>query len=478
MNFLECYINDQYHKVLIEAGLTTLKLIRDKLSLTGTKESCSEGDCGACTVVIGCFEDDVFTYKSVNSCIYPATKLNNCHLITIEGLSIEQELHPIQEFLLKRHGTQCGFCTPGIVMSIFALFSVSPNPSDEMILSFLEGNLCRCTGYLSILESAKDVREFYQTHPEEYLSFFPDYCIRVQNQLKKNTCKNDIYFSSDEVLREATHTYLLPKTLKEFFEHSQKYDNYKIINGGSDVMVEVNIKRQIPKVFIDISNIQALNQIYCTKCFLTIGAGVSYHKLFMHSQVQEVFPVFKEIISLIASEQVRNIATIGGNIANASPVADFATVLLGLNAELEIVGHQQKRNIYLDDFYLDYKKTALQKNEIIYQINIKKVSKFCSFEKSSKRKSVDISALVSFFNVTDYGIFIAFGGIAPYPVKISIDTLEFISAIDCETEQKKLINEIQQKFSPLSDVRGSKEYRNILIKNHLISHFEKYRSIQ
>lgn len=463
MNEINFYINDKHYTQRLEPGWTALYLLRNVLKLTGTKESCSEGDCGACTVAIGQYEGENFVYKSVNSCIYPAVKLHNTHLISIEGLSIDREIHPIQEFLLEHHGTQCGFCTPGIVMSLFSLFSIKINPDKEDILKFLEGNLCRCTGYQTILDAADSLCNYYQKNPETYDCFMPVYCAEIQAELKKGLNLTTIAsISSSALERKETHKYLIAYTIDEFINISNKNPQAKIINGGTDIMVEVNIKRQIPEELIDISKIKELKKIEFTDDTLTIGGAVTYDELSCNYEISQKFQILKHIISQIASQQIRHTASISGNIANASPVADMATCLLAFDAELSLISKENQRVIKLKDFYLDYKKTILQKKELIKAIIIPVKKAFVNFEKSTKRKAVDISAVVSCCYIDEEIIRLAFGGVAAIP---KVFTFE---------KQEDIINQLLSEFSPLSDVRGSKEYRNILIKNHIQSHLQKF----
>ncbi|HPM02492.1 MAG TPA: FAD binding domain-containing protein [Candidatus Cloacimonadota bacterium] len=478
MPYLECFVNNQFRKIKIEPGWTSLYLIREILGLTGTKESCSEGDCGACTVVVGEWINNSFVYRSVNSCIYPAVKLQACHLITIEGLSIEQEMHPIQQFLLDYHGTQCGFCTPGIVMSFFALFSRSCEQEKENIFSWLEGNLCRCTGYESIVNAGLALSEYYQNNPDQYQHYFPTFCQIAQKHLQDKLIKSKSYISSAAIEKALTHTYLVPQTIADFFEMITRNPSAKIINGGSDIMVDVNIRRHIPLVLIDISQIKSLQMIQIKETEIIIGASVTYHQLLENEDFISKLPVFKNIIPQIASQQIRNIASISGNIANASPVGDMACVLLGLNAKLIIAGEYEDSTVYLRDFYLDYKKTILNVNDLIKGIIIPLDKAVHHFEKSTKRKAVDISAVVSFSSLNDHQKSrISFGGVAAFPKLIELEPETFKNILENQNEMDSFAESIANQFQPISDVRGSIEYRNILIKNHIISHLSKYIGI-
>lgn len=475
MSIIECYINGDFYKYKIEPGWSTLYFIREILQLTGTKESCSEGDCGACTVVVGKWNDGRFDYQSVNSCIFPAAKLHGCHLLTIEGIAPENNIHPIQRFLLEHHGAQCGYCTPGIVLSLFSLFSKGYDLCREDIYKFLEGNLCRCTGYLSILEAGESLISFYQQNPENYQNFLPDYCLSVEASLKYFQYNEDLSFISTRAVEtDDTVSYMVPSTRHSLFSLLKKFPDAKIINGGTDLWVDINIRRIIPQHIIDISNISGLPLIEETDQDIIIGACVTYQMLYDSPLIGKHIPEIQKVISRIASQQIRHTASITGNIANASPVADMATVLLGLGASIVIMNEENENEIALKDFYLDYKKTVLNQGDIIKQIIIPKAKRFCNFEKSTKRIAVDISAVVSFINVTFQEnqvkeLLLSFGGVAAYP------KLAFSCSADLEHyletgDSTELIEKITSQFTPISDVRGSKDYRALLIKNHLISH--------
>lgn len=472
MSELSVYINDQYYKIRIEPGWTTLYLVRNVLNLTGTKESCSEGDCGACTVVVGKWDNDRFSYKSVNSCIYPAAKLNHAHLITIEGLSIESEMHPIQDYLLKYHGSQCGFCTPGIVMSLFAMFSKSSEQTRETIYSFLEGNLCRCTGYQSILEAGLSLATFYKNNPDNYYNFLPRYCLRIQTELKQTENGKKVSFISSKALdTKDTHVYYMPESLEEYFNIREYNPELKVINGGTDIMVEVNIKRNIPEELIDISNIKELQHIEKRDSQLLIGSAVTYDQLIQNMLIKKEFPIFEKIVKLIASQQIRHTGTLSGNIANASPVGDMACVLLGLDAQLALVSHNS-RVVKLRDFYLNYKMTILNPDEIIQFIILPLKKAFIHFEKSTKRQAVDISAVVSFFYIDEEYARLSIGGVASIPTLIEFERNDFDNYL---SDSQSLIKYIQEQFEPIDDVRGSKVYRNLLIKNHIIAHLDAFK---
>lgn len=473
MSNLECYINDRFYSLKIDAGWTTLHLLREVIGLTGTKESCSEGDCGACTVAVGRWENDQFIYRSINSCIYPAAKLHGAHLISIEGLSIDREMHPIQEILFDCKGTQCGFCTPGIVMSLFSLYTQGPSHSKDETFAFLEGNLCRCTGYLSIIEAGQHIEEYYQKNPDTYQYYLPAYCHEIIKKLKNSPSQKMVYTSSLSIEKEETHTYIQAKSMNDLAEAFKKYPSAKIICGGTDLMVEANIRRILHPILLDISEIPELKSIELKDQHIIIGAGVTYDELYHNELIKNEIPAFQNIIPLIASQQVRNNGSIGGNIANASPVGDLACALLGMDAKLMIYRDHEFYKVHLKDFYIDYKKTILNSNEIIFAIILPRDNQLIHFEKSTKRKAVDISAVVSLFSLKkDQSARLSFGGISACPRVIEISKEEMEEIISHEDSLNIFIDKTQERFQPLSDVRGSEKYRRLLIANHILSHIE------
>jgi xanthine dehydrogenase small subunit len=473
------WVNGNEVNVSVPPGMTAMELINDKLGLTGTKSSCNEGDCGACTVVIGQMKESVVQYNIVTSCIYPAYRLNSKHLITIEGISAKSALHPIQAAILDEHGTQCGFCTPGFVMAILGLLLNNSNPTDEDILAGLEGNLCRCTGYDSILKAVKLAKE--NIHTKEDL--LPARLRKVEHMMKEQippVC----FEETDNAEGWETLTCFLPKSLSELWDNlnaCKHIGRCRLISGGTDLMVQANIQHIRYSHLIDLGNIKELYGITAEKGEICIGANSTMNHMLKSPLLKEHFPVLLKAIKQIGSTQIRNSATLAGNIANASPVADGATVLLALGAKVMLASRDNERTVKLSSFYQGYKKTVLKQGEIIKAITIPlpvadKV--FTSFIKSAKRKAVDISGVVSVMLVEyDKGkitrAVISFGGVAPYPA-LANKTMTFLNKKKLEDSWfAKAGEEAMGEFIPLTDIRGSKDYRSLLVKNHIIKHLKQ-----
>lgn len=482
---IEFYINNQHVSKIIHPETTALSLIREQLGLTGAKEVCAEGDCGACTIALGRWsKTGKFSYQAINSCILPAVRLHNSHVITVEGLaedstksSESNKLHLIQQELLEQHAVQCGFCTSGMIMSLFCLLANNHHPSEQQIFAALEGNMCRCTGYQAIQLAATSLSNILKKSSKSLSTFFPAYAKMIQQQLK-NIITTPQLISTKASDFDHCYSHYNPTTLSELFALMAKIKkNFKIFNGGTDLMVAANINETWPHHFIDISNIEALNFIEEKAGKIIIGGNVTFAQILDSPLVNKKLPTLITAINKHSSRQIRNIATLVGNIANASPVADCACVLLALDAKLFLVAKAGKRKIALEDFYVDYKLTALNSTtEIIKAIEIPIDNGNCLFEKTAKRRAVDISTVNSASNIqkNSAGIIkncrIAFGGIAKFPA-LAKKCNEYLSGKKLDnTVAHEAANIAAKEFKPLSDVRGSAEYRNILIYNHILKH--------
>jgi xanthine dehydrogenase small subunit len=473
------FLNERELEMTIPPDLSALQLIRDHTGLTGTKESCSEGDCGACTIAVGKWESDNFIYRAYNSCIMPAVKMHGTHIVTVEGLGNPTKMHPIQEAMLDSHGTQCGYCTPGFIMSLFCLFSLSADPNMEEVRSSLEGNLCRCTGYEAIYRAVEQIRNWRMKHSSH--DFYPAHFLPIQEKLNVFSQDIEAMNLTDKSI-DRVNEYYVPKSIAGLFETLStlgKDEKYRIIAGATDLMVDANIKSQWHPIYIDISNIPELKIIKDDPKYVRICAAVTQSEVIESVFVKTRTPILIETVLRMGSKQTRNAATLAGNITNASPIADGATALLGLDAELEIMSKDLQRSIHLEKFYMDYKVNDLQPGEILSSVMVPHQQGFCSFLKTAKRIAVDISTVNSFLNihvenhVVSYAR-IAFGGIAKYPI-IAHKTQEYLMGKKITESLIKEASDIAVKeFTPISDVRGSSDYRKLLIRNHIRKHLHDY----
>lgn len=474
-NRIEFFLNGSARTAVIPPGMTALDYLHRELGLYGTKCSCNEGDCGACTVAIAEAREGGIRYEAINSCLYPAARLHGKHLITIEALGTPEQLHPIQETMLQFHATQCGYCSPGFVMSAFALFAERAHPSREELLAGLEGNLCRCTGYDSILRAMLDLA----SRNEEIV---PPHLRAVEALLGEK--KSLEYVPQESSSLYVCEAYLLPQSLEEALKFMQEHPDHQTLCGATDIMVQINIAKRKFKCLIDLSFTRELRYIKRDAEAIRIGALSTYSDLLDSALLQESFPAFTELINIIASKQIRNSGTIAGNIGNASPVGDSLPLLLALDARLSLISTRAKREIALRDYFVAYKQTALQAGELICEIILPPLSSKKSFiriRKAAKRKSVDISAISSAIclQYDEDGRIkqarLAYGGAAAIPKLSSSFEALVLGKKPRELLPEEIAWPVLVEFAPLSDVRGSADYRSNLIAKQLISYLLEAR---
>ncbi|NPA45371.1 MAG: 2Fe-2S iron-sulfur cluster binding domain-containing protein [Chlorobi bacterium] len=452
---LEFILNNKLIKTQKSASSILLDFIRYDQHLKGTKSGCREGDCGACTVLVGTLENGKVNYKSVASCLTPLGNVAGKHVVTVEGLNAEKELTPIQHALDEHAGTQCGFCTPGFVVSLTGhALSKDFGKYDEAISS-VSGNICRCTGYKSIERATKDIAEGLKATKENSLDwlienkYLPDYFSDIASRLA------DIDLDK------------LPK-------------GKKIIGGGTDLYVQkMDETSEVDASFV--LSYEKLKGISENDGIITVGAATTANEI-MHSDIfNKYFPKIKTWFKLISSEQIRNVGTIAGNFVNASPIGDLSIFFLALNSELVIKdSRDNERTVALKDFFKDYKKVDLQEGEIIKELKFvvpKENFKF-NFEKVSKRTYLDIASVntaVSYTlakNVIE-DIHISGGGLAATPVYFN-KTREFLKGKELnEANLQQASDVLLTEVTPMSDIRGSKEYKSLLLKQLFFAHFEE-----
>ena len=364
---------------------TLLNYIRTELKKTGTKEGCSEGGCGACTIVLGELVANKIIYKAVNSCISFVPILNGKQLIIVEDLvSKNGQLHPVQHAMVKFHGSQCGFCTPGFVMSLFSMFKNNKNLNTELITDSISGNLCRCTGYRPIIDAAKSLNKI---NKNDQFSKNKNKVIQLLKKIKPKS----IYIKKDDKI------YFSPKNIKDLKEITKKYSNFSFLAGGTDLSLKVTKERKEIPFIIDLKEINELDFIKVSKNYLEVGSATPLIKF--EKEIKKHYPDFNSVLKRYGSVQIRNVGTIGGNIATASPIGDSLPILLSLNAEVLIESFNKRRVLPINSFFLDYRKTKLKKNEFIHSIKIPLFKKniFKAF-KISKRFDDDISSVCGSFN--------------------------------------------------------------------------------
>ena len=474
-NRISFWLNGRELSAEIPPAQTTLAYLHQAQQLFGTKCSCNEGDCGACTVVVASPIGGKVAYEAVNSCLYNAAKLHGKHLITVESLGTPDSLHPIQSAMLDLHATQCGYCTPGFVMSMFALFATHANPSDERVLAALEGNLCRCTGYDSILKAARRIARDH--NPADIV---PDWCRALEPQILAFAKPRESFVRESPLVYRCGR-YETPSSLAELASALADNEPYTLINGGTDIMVQMNVRRaEFPRL-VDLGGIDELRGIDVSAEYIRIGANATYTDILNSPLLQDRLPCLPELVGQIASEQIRDFATLAGNIANASPIGDTLPLLLVLDSVLELYSTAGTRQLPLRDFFTGYRQTELNRGEIISAILIPPPAKnaFISFIKAAKRKAVDISSVVSAVRLeTSDGVIkraeLAFGGVAPVP-KLSLQFYKAMLNMELQGIHPAPVAEfVAREFEPISDVRGSKEYRSLLVRNHVFKYLSEF----
>ena len=445
----------------IDPNLTVLNYLREAERRTGTKEGCAEGDCGACTVVLGELESDRMRYRAVNACILFTPQLDGKQLITVEHLRRpDGSLHPVQQAMVECHGSQCGFCTPGFVMSLFALYRSEQLPDRRRILDVLAGNLCRCTGYRPIVDAA---RRMYELGGDDQFSAREAETIA---QLRALGRADRLAFA------HAGKRYFAPRRIDDLAALCEQFPGASLLAGGTDVGLWVTKQHQDLDVLIYVGAVEELRRLVVTGTHLEIGAAVTY------TDVMDVlaarWPDFGELIRRLGSVQIRNAGTIGGNVANGSPIGDSMPALIALGAELVLRKGAARRSMSLEDFYLDYRRTALQPGEFVELIRVPLPQAEQQFRcyKIAKRFDQDISALLGAFRLRlDRGrvadVRIAYGGMAAIPKRARGCEQALRGRPWTEATIARGREALAREFAPISDMRASAVYRLLAAQNLL-----------
>jgi xanthine dehydrogenase small subunit len=451
---IEFILNDTIIKTDKPLGLPLLDFIRGVSGLTGTKTGCREGDCGACAVMMGEILNDELTYKTVVSCLMPLGAAANKHIVTVEGLN-GTGLSPVQVAIINHSATQCGFCTPGMVISLTAFILSGDFSNPDNILESIDGNICRCTGYKSLEKAALSVYAHIPENEANRLEwmvqnhYLPSYFTGIKDRLLK--IKKPVFIGSPDGIT---------------------------MGGGTDLMVKDADK--IVQSGINFTETRSdLVQIKVEKDICSVGGAVTVTQMLQSGILNARFRKLKEHFKLISSTPVRNRATLGGNIVNASPIGDLTIFFLALDAMVVLENQKKKtRKIALKNFYKGYKVLDKEKIELIKEIQFRlpqKDEKF-NFEKVSKRQNLDIasvnSAMFIELNKTRIEkVHLSAGGVAPVPLYLA-GTCHYLTGK--ELTEKTLFGAVKvmiSEISPISDIRGSADYKKLLLRQLFLAHF-------
>ena len=440
---------------------TLLDFLRLRRSLRGTKEGCAEGDCGACTVLVGRLADGELVYEGVNACIRFLGSLDGCHVVTVEHLRRpDGSLHPVQQAMVDYHGSQCGFCTPGFVMSLYALWMREPAPSDAAIEKALQGNLCRCTGYEPIVKAARAFNDYGDAASDPL-------AVERAEMASRLTALRD---GSRVEIGQGSERLVVPSSLDDLVAVLEAEPKATIVSGSTDVglWVTKHMRDIAPVVFI--GGVEALREVTEDADTITLGANVSYTDAYRSLGAR--IPAWRSLLDRIGGDQVRNMGTIGGNIANGSPIGDTPPPLIALGATLTLRKGAETRDLPLEDFFIDYGKQDRRPGEFVQSVAVPlpKAGAHYRVYKVTKRRDEDITAVLGAFHVeiADGNVVsacIAYGGMAATPKRAKAVEAALVGRAWSEETVERAARALAEDFSPISDMRASAAYRMLAAQN-------------
>jgi xanthine dehydrogenase small subunit len=471
-----------------DAFLSLSAYLRLRLGLIGTKIVCSEGDCGACTVLVGRptkpkaesgkpneadsktsafrFPLSAFEYRPVDSCIQFMFQLDGTHVVTVEGLRPDGALNGVQQAMVDCHGSQCGFCTPGFVMAMTGLLEEDKSPDEDDWRHGLTGNLCRCTGYVPILDAAA---KSCSAEHERLSDLYP--AASMLADLAK-TAHDPLELASP--LQRAA----CPATLDEALAFLAANPTARIIAGATDIGVRANKSGRLPDTILDLNRVAELDVVRVEDGVLIAGARASWTTLL--EAFNERVPEFANILSIFGAPQIRHVGTIGGNIANASPIADSLPFLYVMDATLTLSSSAGRRDVNINDFYLGYKQLAMQPGELIAEVRIPlpAADELLRLYKVSRRRDLDISTFTAAIrmqlrddHITDASI--ALGGVGPTVLRAR-KAEQFLVGQALSEEVLRAAGDVAaNEITPISDVRGAADYRRQLARNVLLKFYHQ-----
>jgi xanthine dehydrogenase small subunit len=470
----------------VEPTRTVLQHLREDLGRTGTKEGCAEGDCGACTVVLAELDGKRVRYRAINACIQFVPTLDGKALVTVESLKNRRTaaLHPVQQAMADGHGSQCGFCTPGFVMSLFALYKTDPGPDRTRINDALAGNLCRCTGYRPIVDAARTMYALGRAIPQRE----QDWVSAPAGSKSKAAAESEARLAQalralrrrkSLVLEHPTGAFHAPRTLAELATLRRQLPGARLLAGGTDVALWVTKQHRSLGDVIYVGNVTELQRLVVSARAIDIGAAVPLTEAF--GAIERAYPELREALRRFASPPIRNAGTLGGNVANGSPIGDSMPPLIALGARVVLRRGAVRRELALEHFYLAYQKTALRHGEFVERVRLplRPPGLRLACYKISKRFDQDISAVCAAFALVIEGGKIesaraAFGGLAATPKRALALEQALVGRPWTEATCERAAAALATDVAPITDLRASAAYRlavaqNLLRKFHLES---------
>jgi xanthine dehydrogenase small subunit len=466
------YLNGTRHQVAGDRAFAPLvEYLRDEHRLTGTKIGCAEGDCGACTVLLGTPGTDVFTYRPAPSCLLTLLQVDGRHVVTIEGLSVDGGLGPIQQSFVTHHASQCGYCTPGFVVALTALFESGGAADRAHLGTNLAGNLCRCTGYLPILEAA--------------LAIAPASVPRLNDIYRSGEMQAELAAKARVPVRiEARdgRVFFRPNSLDEAVAFKGRHPGALVLAGGTELGVERNSQATWPTNLLSLQGIDELGGIRLEENQLTVGANVTWADL--EAAARQGLPLILEMTQRFGSPQIKSLATLAGNIAHGSPVADSLCLLLVADAELELTGTRGTRTMSVEAFCREPRRARLAPDELIsrVQIGLPAEDEVVRLYKVSKRKEMDVSTFRAAIRIagragTIERAAIAYAGVGPAARRLPA-TEDFLAGRPfSEATFVAAGRRARAEVEPASDLRGSRAYKLMLAENILLKfYFDSMRT--
>jgi len=470
-------VNGRRHEVRgPDAFLSLSDFLRRRCGLNGTKIVCSEGDCGACTVLIGraTSDGDRLVYRPVDSCIQFLFQLDGTHVITVEGLGDETKLSPVQQAMIECHGSQCGFCTPGFVVMMTGLLEEHDSLDDDSMRCGLTGNLCRCTGYTPILDAGRHVDVALHQRIEE---IYPS-----ESMLRELEQRRGEMIEVRAERDDQEHLFASPPDLESALKFLGAHPDATIVAGATDIGVRINKSLTVPRKILDLNRIGELAGVKVENGELVLGSRASWTAI--EQVCEDLVPEFHKIVAVFGAPQIRHVGTIGGNIANASPIADSLPFLYVMDATLELHSAAGSRQVNINDFYKGYKKIDLRPGELITQVRIPLPAddELLRLYKVSRRRDLDIASFTAAIRVrldgeTIFDAAVAFGAVGPTVIRAR-KTEAFLRGKPLDEETMRQAGEVAVlEISPISDVRGAADYRYQLTRNIFLKFYHETQTL-